>query len=138
MFKLDLDPSARTLFQFGWISMVGFGVFAALAQWRWNAPAWVVWLLLGLSLVHGLGALARQRALLFPFFVGMTALAAPLGFAVTHLLLFVIFVALFVPIGLVFRLLGKDPLQRGWDRNAKTYWNERATERRPDSYLRLY
>lgn len=44
-----------------------------------------------------------------------------LGVVKTHVLMFLIFSVIFVPIGLYFRLIKRDPLHRRFDSEAKSY-----------------
>jgi hypothetical protein len=66
-------------------------------------------------------------------------LFAPLAWSVSTLLLVLIFYVVLTPIAVAFRLLGRDPLKREFDRNAPSYWvkrDETATE--PSSYFRQF
>jgi hypothetical protein len=56
--------------------------------------------------------------------------------ALSMILLGLIYYGMFTPVGLAFRVAGRDPLHRKLDRAAKSYWQVRA--RSPASYLRLY
>ena len=67
-----------------------------------------------------LGAVAPQ--LLKWIFVGWIVAVFPIGWTVSHLLLGFIFFFVLTPIGLLLRVLGHDPMNRTFDRNAKTYW----------------
>jgi hypothetical protein len=51
-----------------------------------------------------------------------------IGRVVTDLILSAVFILIFTPIGLFFRLTGKDHLQRQIDPKAKTYWRKRKKE----------
>lgn len=51
----------------------------------------------------------------------------PIGWLVSHVLLGLIFWGVILPIGLMLRALGRDPMQKGFDRNATTYWIERSS-----------
>ena len=44
-----------------------------------------------------------------------------LQFIVT-LLLSIVYIVVFIPIGLALRIAGKDPLSRKWDASASSYW----------------
>ena len=44
--------------------------------------------------------------------IGLIYLAFPIGWVVSHLLLAVVLYLVFTPIGLLLRLLGRDPLER--------------------------
>jgi len=48
-----------------------------------------------------------------------------LGWINTRILLGLIFYLLITPIALVLKLMGRDPLNRKFDKQAKTYWNDR-------------
>ncbi len=49
-----------------------------------------------------------------------------IGSIVTAVILSLVFLLLFAPLGVLFRLIGKDFLNRTIDRNAKTYWHQRV------------
>jgi Saxitoxin biosynthesis operon protein SxtJ len=55
-------------------------------------------------------------------YVGWMVLAFPIGWMVSQVMLAVMFYGLFVPIGLIFRLLGRDPLHRARRPELKSYW----------------
>jgi hypothetical protein len=57
--------------------------------------------------------------------------AVPIGWTVSHLVLAIAYYGVLTPIGLVMRLVGRDPMQRAFDRAAPTYWIERP-RREPD------
>ncbi len=124
-----LDPSVRALRQFG---LVVGGVLLAvggLLLWRRGVgPA--VWALGGIGgALVVLGAVAPVA--LRPARTAWMALAFALGFVMTRVLLTAAFAVAVVPVAVVLRLLGKDPLSRRPDPDAETYWVTR-TDGRPD------
>lgn len=139
MIKLDLKPSDTQLRQFGWIALVGFPVMGLLlTQTRLGAPLWVLWVLLGLGGALGLCALLKLTPPIKPVYVVMMLVSFPIGVVLSTVLLALIYYLLFTPVGLLFKLLGRDPLHRKIDRAAASYWHVRETQRTPASYLRLY
>ena len=62
-----------------------------------------------------------------PIYLGLMAVAFPIGWVLSHVLMGVVYFLVITPIGLVFRLLGRDLLQRRFDREAKSYWIRRRT-----------
>jgi len=49
------------------------------------------------------------------------------------------FYFLFVtPVGLLMRALGRDPMKRGFDRNAKSYWQDVKKGSASESHFRQY
>ncbi len=65
--------------------------------------------------------LLRWKALK-PGYRGWMAVAKIIGSIMTTVILGVVFFIVFVPVGLVLRLAGKDHLQRKKDADAATYW----------------
>jgi hypothetical protein len=66
------------------------------------------------------------------------ALALPVGWSVSHLLLLALFYLVVTPIGLLMKLLGYDPLTRGFDRSASSYWVEHAPPPDAARYFKQY
>jgi hypothetical protein len=48
----------------------------------------------------------------------------------------VIYMAVFLPMGIAFRLFGRDRLQRRIDRNCKSYWSLKKQPKSAASYYR--
>jgi hypothetical protein len=71
-----------------------------------------------------LGALVWPRALA-PIERGWSMLAHALGFINTRILLAFVFFVVLMPVALVMRAIGKDPLERRRDRRRPTYWRTR-------------
>ena len=68
--------------------------------------------------------------------LGLTLLTLPIGLVVGEIILMTIYFLLFLPVSLVFRLIGRDALKRGIDRSAKTYWQSKPEPAGPESYFR--
>ena len=58
-----------------------------------------------------------------------------LGMLVSEIAMLIIYFGIFLPIGLVFRLLKRDALQLKIDRSAASYWQEKSE---PESVSRHY
>ena len=116
---------------FGFIVGVGFGL---LALWptvfRNEHPRLVILILAGLLLLL---ALLLPRSLRPAYRVWM-ALGHVLGWVNTKIIFSVIYYLLFTPVGLVMRLLGKDPMQRKFEPDIDTYRVIRQP--RPSSHMK--
>jgi len=66
----------------------------------------------------GFVSLTLTRAI----YVAMMAVTLPIGFVVSLILMAVFFFGLITPVGLVFRLIGRDAMRRRFDPDASTYW----------------
>jgi hypothetical protein len=120
MMEINWNPTRKELRQFGFLCLAFFGVIAA-ARYHSGGLTLSVELLAAAAIAGGtLGALAPQ--LLKWIFVGWIIAVFPIGWTVSHLLLGFIFYFVLTPLGLLLRALGHDPMNRAFDRNAKTYW----------------
>lgn len=137
MIKVDWKPGAKQLREFGLFALVGFPAIAGMLLWLQDIDLSIVYGLCGLGLVCGILGFAAP-ATLRPLYVVMMLIALPIGFVISHVLLATIFFLLVTPLGLIFRLFGKDPLPKRPDPNLKSYWTVREKPRAPASYLRLY
>lgn len=99
----------KTLRQFGLLSLA---VFGGMAAWRaWHGRVDVVTALLGGGgLLLGLGGLAAPR-MLGPVFTAWMAVAFPIGWMVSRVVLAALYFLVFTPIALVFRAIGRDVLR---------------------------
>ena len=71
-------------------------------------------------------------------YLGLILLTFPIGWAVSMILLTAFYFLLLTPLGLIFRLLGRDPLCRRFDPDAKSYWLTRQEADRLDRYFHQY
>ena len=117
---IPFDPPRTTLRQFAWLWLAFFG---GMAFWQALVKAHTV---LGLSLAAlaltvGVMGLTRPEWVRF-IYVGWMVLAFPIGWTVSQVMLALMFFGLFTPFGLVFRLIGRDPLQRTRPSRRESYW----------------
>lgn len=60
--------------------------------------------------------------LFYPFRGIMEIIGYFMGIVNTYVLLTAIFIFLFIPIGLILKMMGKDSLKLKWDSKAASYW----------------
>jgi hypothetical protein len=143
--EIDWNPDRRTLRQFGAIALVGFSLLAV--------AAWFGFLVFSMVPVGArettalclaaLGALCAVFGLLWPagnrpIFVGLSLLAAPIGFVLSYLILGVLFYVIISGVSLLLRALGKDPLERAFQPEASTYWVDAKPARPAASYFKQF
>ncbi len=126
MISINWKPSSRELRMFAVLLMVFFAIVAGI--WKFKSsettgPA----ILVSVAWTIGLLGLAIPQAVRWVY-VGWMAAVFPIGWVVSHLLLAVIFFGVIMPIGLILRVLGRDPMRKMLDRSATTYWIARPTE----------
>jgi hypothetical protein len=126
---IQFDPDRKTLRQF---AAIWLAFFSGLAIWQgiWRGYAPAGYVLAAVALAVGLPGLLMP-AKIRPVFVAATVLAFPIGWLVSHTILAVLFYGILTPVGIVFRLMGRDPLCRRRAAVAPaSYW---TTKRKPDS-----
>jgi hypothetical protein len=145
MIEINWRPDERILRQFGWIAFVGFSFLGAIAWWELlifsfglgEARSTVAGAFLGLAVVSALFSLVFPKANL-PIYLGLTALSFPIGFVLSYLIMGFLFFGMITPVGLFFRLTGRDPLHRRFEPNASSYWTDPRPRRGKESYFRQF
>ncbi len=133
MLSVNRNPSPRMLRQFAVACLVVGGLIA----WRLGQRGSVA----AAALVAAVALLIGAVGLLSPpsvrsLFIGLSLVTAPLGWAVSHLVLAALYFGVFTPIAFYFRLAGRDPLARRFEPQAATYWRERADAGPASRYYR--
>ena len=145
MVEINFHPDERTLRQFGWIALGGFGLLALCAWSHWlvfrhlsdSAREPVAFALLGL------GVLSAAFSLLFPkanapLFVALSVVAFPIGFVLSYVIMATLFYVVIAPVGFALRLIGKDPMDRRFLPDAPTYWLPARPARAKSDYFKQF
>jgi hypothetical protein len=145
MIEIDFRPDEATLRQFGFIAVAGFGFLATIA--------WLEWLIFAFGLgparpivagtFVGLGVLSLGFSLVYPkanrpIYVGLAVAAFPIGFVLSYVIMGVLFFGLFAPVGLFFRLTGRDALHRSFEPEAESYFVPARAARERESYFKQF
>ena len=135
--KLELDnvrPTKKKIIGF----VIVVAIILGLIDWRsyeFNETT-----LLILALVFALlFALALSKwSLLIPIFKLWMLLSIIIGWLVLRILLTLTYIVLICPLGIIFRVLGKDSMMRKLDPNATTYWISKVENRDESRYLKKF
>ena len=116
-----------------------FSVICALAMpvigWLWGADDFFLKCLAGAGLLVAIIGCAFP-AIVKPIFLVLTIVTIPIGLVVGELAMLLIYFGVFVPIGLLFRAIGRDALDRKFDSNLNSYWQAKQQPRNVTSYFR--
>ena len=134
LIRINRHPSAAQLRLFGLLLTAALAVIGFMLNDRTGAPGWPVALWCAAALAVLLAA-AAPGGLRYPY-LGLTYAALPIGMVVSTLVLLVIFFLLLTP--LVFKIVGRDPLDRRLVPDLKSYWQERCAVGDRKRYLRQY
>jgi hypothetical protein len=140
--QIDWNPPRRILRNFGLIGLVAFGAMGSLICWQIGpgkvVPAGAATMtatFLWVTAAHFGVFAAVAPALLRPVYLVLTVVTYPIGFVLSYVVMALIFYGVIVPIGLVFKIVGRDAMCRRFDASARTYWIRR---RPPDSVKRYF
>jgi len=142
LIKLNLNPTAKDLRQFGFIALGAFALLGTLLYWHviplWRVlgratptAAYVVWAVGALSALLSIVAPKLNR----PLFVALSVVAYPIGVVMSYVIMGAFFFLILTPLGLMFRLAGRDPLRRRFDATARSYWIPHNAAEKTERYF---
>lgn len=130
--QINWSPDRRQLRQFGLFSLLALPGLG----WLWDAPLPVMNGLLAAGTTAALVAVFKPQWLKLPF-IGLSLITIPIGLVVSELTLLMMFLGVFLPIGMVFRMARRDSLQlRAVP--ASSYWRPKARPRGAASYYKQW
>jgi len=131
---IDWNPTDRHVRQFAVAALVALPALS----WIWSGGnLTVVAALAACGSLLGLVGWLSPRTIR-PVFLALTLLMLPLGIVIGELVLLIVYFGVFLPIGLTFRLVGRDSMTRALERNARTYWSDKAQPRGRGSYFQQW
>ena len=134
--EMKSKPTEQELKWFGVIMLVFFAAIGTVIYVKAGAPITafaVAGAGVGLAMLY-----YAVRPLRVPLYAGWMGLFFPIGWTISHLMLVVIYYVVVTPIGLVLRLVGREPVKRRHDPTKSTYWLEQRAGGEPSRYLRQY
>lgn len=131
--KLNMEPDRKQLRQFGMVSLFAIPAVAWIA-----GAGQTVLIICGLiGIAIGFSSLFVPRALKIPF-IALTVVTAPIGIVVGELVVLIVYFFVFFPVGLWFRLIGRETMSLKFDPNAKSYWTTKQKSDKLNSYFRQF
>src|SRR5687767_14031122 len=133
LITINKNPPKKDLPTFGLLLPLFTLILSALFYWRTGAPKIPQYILsIGLTLSALYWLIPPLRKYVY---LAFTYAAFPIGFVISHLILAFTYYLVITPIGLLMRLLGRDPMHRAFDRSAPTYWLPPPPSPNPSPYL---
>jgi Saxitoxin biosynthesis operon protein SxtJ len=133
---IPFQPDRKTLRQFAGLWLVFFGGIALWQALVRGRPS--LGLSIGaLALVVGLAGLTQPEWVRL-IYIGWMVLAFPIGWTVSQVILLIMYFGLFMPIALIFRLIGRDPLQRARRSGVESYWAPKPAPVDVRSYFKQF
>jgi len=121
LMDINWRPDKNELRKFGDISLAMFLVIGLMLTWLERISAQTTLIIATVGLV--IYVVSRTYVLgVKPIYLAAYGLSYPLGWVLSHVILGIVYYLIVTPIGIVFRLMGRDHLHRSYDRQAETYW----------------
>ena len=135
--EINWHPKHKQLQNFGKIALIATAVISLL-----------LYLLKGVAIQWALAIFAVgftiflismiSSRLTGMIYVVLMAVTFPIGLVVSFTLLAIFYFLLLAPLGLIFRLMGRDALCRKFDATAESYWLSRQEPESPEQYFRQF
>ncbi|MCF3649581.1 SxtJ family membrane protein [Synoicihabitans lomoniglobus] len=135
LIKINRHPTTKDLRVFATLWFLFLGVFAVVAFQR--DLTLLARVLGAVAFAVGLMGWAKPPSVRL-IYLGAVLVTFPIGFVLSHVILAIVYYLVITPIGILMRLLGRDPLNRKFDPNRKSYWEPKTDKRTPASYLRQH
>lgn len=133
MFDVNFHPANRQLRQFGTICVVAL----PLVAWLWTHNAVIAgWAGVAGLVLCSVGWIAPK--ILKPVFVGLTIITLPIGLVAGEIAMLLLYFGVFLPMSIVFRIIGRDSLGRRSLSREETFWRERKQPKGAASYYRQF
>lgn len=133
---IQFDPPRKVLRQFAGLWLLFFG---GLALWEILGRGRMEfgWFLALVAVTIGPLGLFRPEWMRL-IYVGWMVLAFPIGWTMSQIILLAMFFGLFTPIGLIFKLLGRDSLQRTRRSGLNSYWEPKPVSTDLGRYFKQF
>jgi len=135
--EINWRPNRKQLQNFGIIALVASAIICLLLYLlKGIAIQWAL-TIFAAGLIIFLGSMISLR-LTRMIYVCLVAVTFPIGLVVSFVLLAAFYFLLLAPLGLLFRLTGRDVLRRKFDPTAESYWQQRKPPERSERYYHQF
>lgn len=135
--SLNLKPSEKQLREFGEIALCMCNVIGLLLMWTAALPirAFIIFCVCGVAVF----VLSRiSVTLVRPIYLGLIVVTFPIGWVISHALMAIFYYVIIGGVGLLFKLLKRDPLNRRYEPEASSYWIAHRHTRAAKDYFHQF
>ncbi|MFB0552836.1 MAG: SxtJ family membrane protein [Phycisphaerae bacterium] len=135
--EINWHPKRKQLQNFGKIALIATAIISLLLYvLKGMAIQWAL-IIFAIGLIIFLSSIISLR-LTRAIYVCLTAVTFPIGLVVSFTLLTAFYFLLLAPLGLLFRLTGRDVLGRKFDSTAESYWQQRKPPESSEYYFHQF
>jgi hypothetical protein len=134
MIEINWRPKHKELRNFGLVALIASVIISLLLYLLKDLGIQWILIITGTGLAIFLISLISDKSTRI-IFVVLTLITLPIGWAISFILMAIFYFLILTPLGLVFRLTGRDPLHRKFESGTESYWLRRQP---PDTIDRYY
>lgn len=137
MVEINWHPKHKELRNFGIIALIATAVISLLLHLLKGLGIQWILIITGIGLIIFLSSLISDK-LTRIIYIALTLVTLPIGWVASFLLLAIFYFLILTPLGLIFRLTGRDSLHRKFDSKAESYWLRRNPPNTIDRYFHQF
>jgi len=134
LIEVNWNPSHKQLRSFGVAALIAAPLISLLLYLVKGVSIYWIITILAVGIIIFISSRISLK-ITKVFYLALMTAAMPIGFVVSITLLTIFYFLLLMPLGLLFRLIGRDPLCRRFDPGADSYW---MVHRQPESLDRYF
>ncbi len=135
--EINWNPEKSQLRMFGLTAVIVLGAVGIILRFVFGVAGVAALLVAGAGLCIFVISLVSVKAVRMVY-LGLTFAALPIGFVISILLIAAFYFFILTPVGLVFKLLGRDTLARKFRTEAATYWASHTQSSEPERYFHQF
>jgi len=137
MIEINWHPKRKELRNFGIIAMIASAIISLLLYLLKDLG--IQWILVITCIGFAIFLCSLISAgLTRIIYIVLILITLPIGWVMSFILLAIFYFLILTPLGLVFRLTGRDPLHRKFDSMTESYWLRRQPPDTIDRYFHQF
>jgi hypothetical protein len=135
--EINWNPEKGQLRMFGLTAIIVLGIVGIILRFVFGVAGIAAVFVAGAGLCIFIVSLVSIKAARI-IYLGLTFAALPVGFVISILLIAVFYFFILTPIGLVFKLIGRDALARKFRTDTTSYWTSHTQSSDPERYFHQF
>ncbi|MFH1370493.1 MAG: hypothetical protein ABII09_04325 [Planctomycetota bacterium] len=135
--EINWNPEKGQLRLFGLAAIIVLGVVAVILRFVLGVSGIAAVFVAGAGLFIFIVSLISFKAARI-IYLGLTFAGLPVGIVISFLLMAAFYFFILTPVGLVFKLIGRDALARKFRTDAPTYWTSHTQSSDPARYFHQF
>jgi len=135
--EINWDPDKKQLRKFGLTAILVLGAVAVILKFVLGVSGIVAAVVACGGICIFIASLVSFKAARF-IYLGLILAGLPVGIVTSFLLMAMFYFLILTPVGLIFKLLGRDALDRQFGTDSPTYWTPHSQNKNTERYFRQF